>query len=344
MSASSLKKNNQITVWLTVLFLFVSAKSYPQTQSFEFNKISVSDAIKQVASSMNISVSFDASALAEKKISGRFSGKSAGEVLSEILKNTGYIVEFKFGNYLIVPEKQQIPENLSFIDVHGTLADRQTGEQLPYATIFLPEQKAYVSTSVNGTFSFKIPGISKLHLNIQYLGYQPIDSIVPINGGSTHLFFRMKQKNTELAPILVKKERVKMIEQGPDPGHETVNPMAFVNLPNMGESDVFRTVQLLPGIGYMEGSSGLSIRGGTTDQNLILFDGFTLYNLDHFFGTFSSVNPSVVKDIQIYKGGFDSRYGERISGIVDITGKTGNKFSPKLNVGINLISGSLEAE
>ena len=110
-----------------------------------------------------------------------------------------------------------------------------------------------------------------------------------------------------------------MIDQNKETSHSTINPVGFVNLPNMGETDIFRTIQMLPGIGYTEGSSGLNIRGVTPDQNLVLFDGFTLYNLDHFFGTFSSINPNVVKDIQIYKGGFDSRYGERLSGIIDIT-------------------------
>lgn len=250
----------------------------------------------------------------------------------------------KFGNYLIIPDELDKQQVVAFTNISGILADKQTGEQLPYATIFLPERNAYVGTSVNGSFSFRIPESSNLHFIVQYLGYQPIDTIVPVTASSVHLFFRMKPKNMELAPIQVKKERLKMIEQGSEAGYATINPVGFANLPNLGESDAFRTVQLMPGIGYLEGSSGLSIRGGTADQNLILFDGFTLYNLDHFFGTFSSVNPSVIKDIQIYKGGFDSRYGERISGIVDITGKSGNKFKPKLNIGVNLISGNIEAE
>lgn len=201
--------------------------------------------------------------------------------MSEILKNTGYIVEFKFGNYLIVPEKQRIPENLSFIDVHGTLADRQTGEQLPYATIFLPEQKAYVSTSLNGTFSFKIQNFcTSPKYTVSWLSaYRQYCS------DKWRFYASVFQNETEKHGISAhsgEKRKGKNDWTDYDPGRKTVNPMAFVNLPNMSESDVFRTMQLLPGIGYMEGSSGLSIRGGTTDQNLILFDGFTLYNLDHF--------------------------------------------------------------
>lgn len=343
-SALSLKVNNQVRIWLIVIFLFFCFQSHSQNNSLQFTNLPLSEAIKQVAAKTNISVSFDASALSGLKVSGNFAGKSAIEILNQILKNTGYKAEFKFGNYLIVQDIQPKENRIVYIDVMGTLTDKQTGEQLPYATIILPEQKAYVSTSVNGTFAFKIPQVQTIRMNIQYLGYQPVDTIVAVSELPVRLTFSMKQKNMELATIQIKKDRVKMIDQNNETGHSTVNPVGFVNLPNMGENDVFRTIQLLPGIGYAEGSAGLSIRGSTADQNLILFDGFTLYNLDHFFGTFSSVNPSVVKDIQIYKGGFDSRYGERVSGIVDITGKTGNKFRPKINLRVNLISGNLEAE
>lgn len=343
-SRLNLKASNFLRYWLLVFLLFISVASFSQTKSFDFKNTPLSEAIKQIASSLNLSVSFDAAALAKQNISGSFAGSAANDILPQILKNTGYRVEFKFGNYLIIPDNQAPAPHVSFIDVSGTLTDRQTGEQLPYANISLPEKNALISSSVNGTFAFKIPECQSLRIAIQYLGYQPVDTVVSITNPPVRLVFKMKQKNMELAVIQVKKDRVKMIDQNKEAGHSTVNPVSFVNLPNMGENDVFRTIQLLPGIGYAEGSSGLSIRGSTADQNLVLFDGFTLYNLDHFFGTFSSVNPNVVKDIQIYKGGFDSRYGERLSGIVDITGKTGNKFRPKLNVGVNLISGNLEAE
>lgn len=294
---------------------------------------------------MNIWISFDSKAMSEHVVNGTYSSQNPDEILDQLLKNTGYKAEKKFGNYLIVPESPEKPvQPATFINVTGLLTDDVTGEQLPYATIFLPEQNLFLSTSVNGTFTFRIPATPTIRLNIQYLGYQKIDSTLSISGSSPVLAFRMKQKNMELAPIQVKRDRLKMIDQNKDAGHSTVNPIGFVNLPNMGENDIFRTIQLLPGIGYSEGSSGLNIRGGTADQNLVLFDGFTLYNLDHFFGTFSSVNPNVVKDIQIFKGGFDSRYGERVSGIVDITGKTGNKFSPKVSAGLNLVSGNLTTE
>jgi ferric enterobactin receptor len=346
---SGQKQNNLLRITCLTLFLYFAlfvSHGFAQIPSFSFNKTLLSDALVQISKEMNFTVAFDAKAMTEFQLSGQFTGQSPEQILTEVLKNTGFIAEKKFGNYLIVPEKPNVSTASVriFSHISGLVTDQVSGEQIPHAPIFLPDQNLFLSTSVNGTFSFKIPAIKSIRINIQYLGYQSIDSTLTISDSTAVLTFRMKQKITELAPVQVRKARLKMISQNNEASHSTVNPIGFVNLPNMGESDIFRTIQLLPGIGYSENSSGLNIRGGTADQNLVLFDGFTLYNLDHFFGTFSSVNPNVVKDIQIYKGGFDSRYGERISGIIDITGKTGNKYSPKIYGGLNLISGNLTAE
>ena len=109
--------------------------------------------------------------------------------------------------------------------------------------------------------------------------------------------------------------------------------------------DIFRSLQLLPGISATnETSSGLVIRGSTPDQNLILFDGFSVFHVDHFFGVFSAFNHRAIKDVQVFKGGFDATYGGRTSSVVDITGKSGNQNKFSAGLGMNLIgvNGSIE--
>lgn len=330
---------------LCFVFLFHSPSGFSQQSSFIFNNTPLSEALIQVSKSLNFKVAFDAKAMSELHVSGTFSNKSPEQLLNVLLKNTSYMAQEKHGSYLIIPIKQPVAvkENPSF-RISGLISDAVSGEQLPHAIISFPDQNTSLASSVNGTFALRIPATPSIRINIQYLGYQPVDSVLALNDSTSVFAFRLKQRNMELEPIQVRKTRVKMIDQNKEASHSTVNPVGFVNLPNLGEIDIFRTIQMLPGVGYAESSSGLNIRGGTADQNLVLFDGFTLYNLDHFFGTFSSVNPNVVKDIQIYKGGFDSRFGERVSGIVDITGKTGNKYNPKISAGLNLISANLTAE
>lgn len=337
--------NRFLYLFLCSFFIFHFSSGFAQSSKFSFSQTNLSDALVQVSQTMNFKVAFDSEALAKHQISGTFKVKTPEEILTQLLKNTGYIAEKRFGNYLIVPASpEKLASNRAFCRISGLISDQTSGEQLPHAGIFLPGQNLFLSSSTNGTFAFRIPATNSVQIRIQYIGYQPVDSTLILRDTTAVFSFRMKQKNMELAPFQVRKTRLKMIDQNKEAGQSTINAVGFVNLPNMGESDIFRIIQMLPGVGYAEGSSGLNIRGGTSDQNLVLFDGFTLYNLDHFFGTFSSVNPNVVKDIQIYKGGFDSRYGERLSGIIDITGKTGNKYNPKIYGGLNLISGNLTAE
>ncbi|MEO1712804.1 MAG: TonB-dependent receptor [Bacteroidota bacterium] len=124
-----------------------------------------------------------------------------------------------------------------------------------------------------------------------------------------------------------------------------IAPAQLAAIPSLGEKDIFRSLQLLPGVsGSNESSSGLFVRGGTPDQNLVLFDGFTVYHVDHLFGFFSAFNSNSIKDVQLYKGGFDAKFGGRLSSVVDITGKDGN--SEEFNVGgsLSLLSANAYAE
>ena len=111
------------------------------------------------------------------------------------------------------------------------------------------------------------------------------------------------------------------------------------SLPNLGEQDIFRSMQLLPGVsGSNESSSGLVVRGGTIDQNLVLFDDFTVYHVDHVFGFFSAFNNNAIKDVQFYKGAFGAKYGGRMSSVVDITGKDGNTQKKGIGTSVSLLS------
>ena len=113
----------------------------------------------------------------------------------------------------------------------------------------------------------------------------------------------------------------------------------IATLPSVGEIDIFRSLQLLPGVsGTNESSAGLYVRGGTPDQNLVILDGMTVYKVDHFYGFFSAFNANAIKDVQLFKGGFPAKYGGRLSGVVDMTGKTGSFDKFGASIGLNLLS------
>ncbi len=115
-------------------------------------------------------------------------------------------------------------------------------------------------------------------------------------------------------------------------------------LPNVGEADVSRALQLLPGISGNESSSGLFVRDGTPDQNLILLDGFNIYHVDHFFGFFSAFNINAIKDVQMYKGCFPAKYGGRTSSVLELTGKSGDVQGVRFGTGASFLSANAAVE
>lgn len=318
--------------------------SKAQDLYFRFNNVSLADALNQVSSSLKINIAFDAQKLGAIRVNKNIKASNAKAVLTNLLENTGQEFEYKHSTYLITPslQKQAVAPKKKYHLV-GAVSDKETGESLPYANIQILDSKLYASTSSSGTFSLKNVD-NQLRINISYLGYDALDTLIALRDTMASFRFKMNRKSLMLSTFNINAGKLSMIETGKDPGLTTINPSSFYNLPNMGETDIFRTIQLLPGIVGAENSSELNIRGSSSDQNLVLLDGFTLYKLDHFFGSFSIINPNIIKDIQIYKGGFDSRYGERVSGIIDITGKAGNCYKPKVYGSFNQISGNLTLE
>ncbi|MEM1121580.1 MAG: TonB-dependent receptor, partial [Bacteroidota bacterium] len=172
-----------------------------------------------------------------------------------------------------------------------------------------------------------------------FIGYAPLD--VPIPAGSTDIsdLAILLSSGVLLDEVVVSGKSYKVMNASEGISTVQVSPAQLALLPNVGEVDIFRSLQLLPGVsGSNESSSGLYVRGGTPDQNLVLLDGMTVYNVDHFFGFFSAFNADEVKDVQLFKGAFPAKYGGRLSSVVDLTGKTGdpNKFHG--NFGVNLLN------
>ena len=338
--------NKPLFLIFTFLYIFFfSLPSFSQQIKITFTNTSLADALVEISKKMDIRISFDSGQLEKINISKTITGNTGNELISDILEGTDYTSDYKFETFLIFKKTDfDKPRTTKEITLTGIVYDRKTGERLPNASIFLWKKNVTVSTSVDGTFSIRLADSASNILQVKYLGYYLLDTVINPANATDFLSFGLSAKSEKIATINVTGEKLEMVDFSVDAGHLTINPIKFADLPNYGETDVFRVLQLMPGISSFENSSQLNIRGSSPDQNLVMFDGFTLYNLDHFFGLFSALNPNVIKDIQVYRGGFDSRYGERVSGIVDITGKSGNQQKPEFYGGINLISGNLTTE
>jgi ferric enterobactin receptor len=340
-------KNYSKPILLVILFfIFFGFISKAQKYQLTFENVPLSEALLRASNEFNIKVAFDAKKLSSVFIHGKIISNTVDGLIDSLLLNSGFDFQFKHDSYLILDKEihsiKTVQHEFQFT---GSVLDKETNEQLPFATVKLIDQDYFTSASSNGSFYIKHFVTFPVHLNVSYIGYYPKDTTVYCSNCPLNFEFKLNRKIQVLDTVEVKGDKVEMVDFRNDVDFATtINPSKLIDLPILAETDIFKALQLLPGIAYTENSSELSIRGGSSDQNLVLYDGQTLYNLSHYFGVFSALNPNIIKDIQVYKGGYDSRFGERVSGIIDITGKTGNQLKPLFYGDINLLSVNLAAE
>ncbi|MCK4783047.1 MAG: carboxypeptidase-like regulatory domain-containing protein, partial [Desulfobacteraceae bacterium] len=234
------------------------------------------------------------------------------------------------------------PKQSKFLkqDIKGYVRDTETNEALPFANVLLKGTSLGAATNTDGYFVIVNAPVGKCTLQVKYIGFatQEIE-IENVIGEDKTIDIEMERVVIELDGITVEGE-VQTVDVSENVSQVVMAPQELLVLPNVGEVDIFRSLQLLPGIsGISDGSSGLYVRGGTPDQNLGLFDGMTIYHVDHFFGMFSAFNADAIKDIRVYKGGYPAEFGGRISSVVNLTGKTGDANNVRYGMGINLLSG-----
>lgn len=213
--------------------------------------------------------------------------------------------------------------------VTGRVIDTKTGESLPYAYVRLATSRKLIHTNVDGYFTLLQVPTDTSTLLISYLGYHDLRLQLRPDESVRNLRIELEPSVIDLTAVAVtvaaQKAEVMKIPTD-EVGLIQLTPRNLTRLPNIGERDVFRALQLMPGVSAAnESSSGLYVRGGTPDQTLVLYDGFTVYNVDHLYGFFSAFNYNALKSVQLYKGGFDAKYGGRLSGVVELTGKEGNR-------------------
>ncbi len=250
-----------------------------------------------------------------------------------------WVITF-FINFLVVDLLAQTEPSKFNFNLSGIVKEKGSGETLPNATVVLKYLKEGTSTNLDGYFTlFKVP-TDTTTIEVSYVGYKTLSIKLSSRMELEPLLIELEGSTLELSEVIVSANNYKIMNASEGISSARLSPKQLSLLPVVGEEDIFRSLQLLPGVsGTNESSSGLYVRGGTPDQNLVLLDGMTVYNVDHFFGFFSAFNTSAIKDAQIYKGGFPAKYGGRISSVIELTGKTGDVNNLKGDFGLNLLSG-----
>ncbi|MGB0199642.1 MAG: TonB-dependent receptor, partial [Flavobacteriaceae bacterium] len=228
--------------------------------------------------------------------------------------------------------------------ISGEVLDAESQETLIGVTLLVPELNTGTVTNAYGFYSLTLPE-GEYSLVVQYLGYKTQMLALSINQGSK-LDIRLEIASETLEEVVVTDDIERINIKKPEMSINRLSASTIQQTPVVfGEPDVLKTIQLLPGVTSAgEGASGFNVRGGAADQNLILLDEASIYNSSHLFGFFSVFNPDAIKDIRLYKGGIPAKYGGRVSSVLDIYQKEGNKEDFKLNGGIGLVASRLLAE
>lgn len=207
--------------------------------------------------------------------------------------------------------------------IHGVIRDKASGESLIAAGVYDRNSLAGANTNSYGFYSLTLPA-GKVRLRYFYLGYEDVLLEFELNRDTT-LDLRLSA-GVQLQEVEITAGREESIER--------TTRMSTVDLPVdqikkvpalLGEVDVLKALQLLPGVsGGNEGTSGIYVRGGSPDQNLILLDGTPVYNVFHLGGIFSVFNADALRNVTLTKGGFPARFGGRLSSVLELNMKEGN--------------------
>lgn len=226
--------------------------------------------------------------------------------------------------------------------ISGYITEKGSKEFLPGVNVYIPKLKSGTTTNNYGFFSITLPQDS-IEVVFSYVGFKPYKSFLILNSNkqlNIELEIESLKEITVLAPVNNNTSQDSKMSSIDIPIEQIKQIPAL-----MGEKDVLKVIQLLPGVQKgSEGSTGIYVRGGGPDQNLIILDEAPVYNANHLFGFFSVFNGDAIKSVELIKGGFPARYGGRLSSVIDLQMKDGNKEMFKGEVGIGIISSRLTFE
>lgn len=317
----------------------LSAQSVLQQQvSLRVENSLLEASLYQLADENSLRFSFSNDLLPLKTIDADFQSAQLSTVLDALLSGTPLSYR-ELGSQVVI----YLPEGLSYT-INGILEDAGTGERLIEANVLEARSGRGTTTNEYGYYSLTLPP-GPIALSFSYVGYR--------SAAYSGYLMEGQRRDVKLAPELTL-QAVEVVEQKSLPkapislgnGNMQLSMEQIEQLPALaGEADVMRSLHLMPGVQTgTDGIGGLHVRGGNNGHNLIMIDGVPVYNVAHAAGLFSVFNTNAVRSAKLYRGGFPARYGGRLSSVLDIRTKDGNKHEFGARGDVGLLSGRLTLE
>jgi len=324
------------------IFCFTLCNSQETTLNQKITIVAENTTLKEALSilekKLNFSATYSSNLLdLNKVVSLNFVDQPLLSVLQDLFTSNQY--QFKMlNNKLLIYKKAKL------FTISGYVTESGSEEHLPLVSVYIKGTDIGVVTNDYGFYSLKIPN-RNCELVISYMGYNEMVKVLDLKA-DTKLNIALEPTVESLDEIIVTNEVAPKESSSTQMSKISLQPNQVEDIPTiLGEKDVFKALQLLPGVqAGANGFAGLHVRGGGADQNLIILDGATVYNTNHLYGFFSIFNGDAIKSITMLKGGIPARFGGRLSSVTNIIMKDGNKqrLTGKFNVGI--ISSSLLLE
>ncbi len=228
--------------------------------------------------------------------------------------------------------------------ISGTITEASSNETLIGVTVAIPELRTGTTTNEYGFYSISLPK-GDYNVMVSYLGFTNISQKVNLSTNQK-INFKLEEEAQQLEEVIVSEDAERLDIRKPQMSVNALKVQTIKKIPVvLGEADVIKSLLLLPGVTSAgEASSGFNVRGGAADQNLILLDEAIIFNSSHLFGFFSVFNPDAIKDIKLFKGGIPSRYGGRVSSVLEIFQREGNSKETKVTGGIGAVASRLLIE
>lgn len=228
--------------------------------------------------------------------------------------------------------------------LNGYVRDAESGETLISANVAIGEGRKGTATNASGYYNITEIEPGTHTVIATYIGYRRFEQEITFRAGeSVRLDISLVPEEIRLGELVV--ESTEEREGRRDIGVAQLEASTIDRVPSVFQADLFRSLQLLPGVkAASDFSSGLYIRGGSPDQTLILLDRTTVYNPTHFFGFFSTFNPDAIKDTRLYKGGYPAEYGGRLGSVLTVYNKDGNRNETRGSVSLGLLSSRASLE
>lgn len=247
------------------------------------------------------------------------------------------------GKHILLQKIKPEPQTVRKVTISGHITDKSSSETLIGTNIFEKHRRQGTSSNSYGFYTLTLP-VGEVEIGFSYLGYSTQihrfylerDTVLPIKLAT----------DNQLEEVVVVSDRVETGLMATHAGALDIPMSQIRQTPSiLGESDVMKTIQHLPGVqAGTEGSAGLYVRGGSPDQNLILLDGVPIYNVDHIFGFFSVFTPEAMKKVTLFKGSFPARFGGRLSSVIDVRTNDGDMKNYHGSFSLGLLSTKLNVE